>query len=263
VVDGVSLNISLRCCCGCTATMELSKGGDDIYLKGRVMGTRNKGKRKKSRTSNKKRSDDAETPSSMSTQRRERNEKSVVIKPAPTRVSALQRIITTIQQRVAENKEALGYVALFLGLCLVFYLVYYHLTVSDSLVMTHVRENTALLLGGIFSLGGAEVVVRGAFVMVDGFGLEIIDECTAVFSSIVFCSSVGAYPTTLKKKALGILLGVPVLYAINLFRLIILTLVGISAPNFFEFVHVYLWQASFIIFVVMIFLLWLRFVVNE
>ncbi|HJH27410.1 MAG TPA: hypothetical protein C5S37_11785 [Methanophagales archaeon] len=68
-----------------------------------------------------------------------------------------------------------------------------------------------------------------------------------------------AYPTTLKNKGLGIAFGVPLLYAINIFRLVVLTLVGISYPDMFEFVHVYLWQASFIIFVVVIFLLWLHF----
>jgi archaeosortase B (VPXXXP-CTERM-specific) len=70
-----------------------------------------------------------------------------------------------------------------------------------------------------------------------------------------------AYPTTLKNKGLGIAFGVPSLYAINILRLFILALVGISYPSMFEFVHVYLWQASFIIFVGVIFLLWLRLVV--
>ena len=42
---------------------------------------------------------------------------------------------------------------------------------------------TASILGAVFSFGGADVVVNGATVSTNGFGLEIIDECTAVFSS--------------------------------------------------------------------------------
>ncbi len=156
-----------------------------------------------------------------------------------------------------ENKEALKYVALFLSFCVAFYLVYYFLTLRGSLSI--LKNLTASILGAIFSLSGADVVVNGAALSINGFPLEIIDECTAVFSSIVYCSCVLAYPTTLKNKGLGIAFGVPLLYAINIFRLIVLTLVGISYPDMFEFVHVYLWQASFIIFVVAIFLLWLHF----
>ena len=155
-----------------------------------------------------------------------------------------------------EIKEALKYVALFLAFCLAFYLVYYFLRLRCSLSL--LNDMTALILGGIFSLCGANVILKGATLSINGFGLEIIDECTAVFSLIVYCSAVLAYPTTLKKKCIGIAFGVPALYTINIIRLFILTLIGIHHPEIFEFVHVYLWQASFIIFVVVIFLLWLN-----
>jgi archaeosortase B (VPXXXP-CTERM-specific) len=166
-------------------------------------------------------------------------------------------IITSLLEEASENKEVLKYVAFFIAFCFAFYLVYYFLTVSGSMVMVHLRNITAHILGAILSLAGVEVVVSGAMVSIHGFGLEIIEECTAVFSSIVYCSCVLAYPTALKNKGLGIAFGVPSLYAINILRLFILALVGISYPGIFEFVHVYLWQASFIIFVVVIFLLWL------
>ena len=155
-----------------------------------------------------------------------------------------------------ENKEALKYVALFIALCFAFYLVYYSLTLRGSLSV--LKNVTASILGALFSVGGANVILNGATLSINGFGLEIIDECTAVFSAIVYCSCVLAYPTTLKNKGLGIAFGVPALYAINILRLVVLALVGVYHPNMFEFVHVYLWQASFIIFVVVLFLVWLK-----
>jgi len=164
--------------------------------------------------------------------------------------------MNTEVEEARDTEAALRYVALFLAFCLVFYLVYYVLTLRGSLSL--LKDTTALILGALFSLGGARVMVNGATVSINGFGLEIIDECTAVFSSIVYCSAVLAYPTTWKNKSRGIAFGVPSLYAINILRLSLLALVGISHPDMFEFVHVYLWQASFIIFVVAIFLLWLK-----
>jgi archaeosortase B (VPXXXP-CTERM-specific) len=164
-------------------------------------------------------------------------------------------------EKVNENKEALRYIVLFLALSLLFYLVYYYLTLRGSLSI--LNTNTAFILGEIFSLGGANVIRNGQFLFIQGFGMEIIDECTAVFSSIVYCSAILAYPTTLKNKGLGMVFGIPLLYLINIFRLVILVLVGIHYPTMFEFVHVYLWQASFIIFVVVLFLLWLKLVVKD
>ncbi|NMX22065.1 exosortase H [ANME-1 cluster archaeon GoMg4] len=180
-------------------------------------------------------------------------------KRSKSAVPVRKDIVTTLLERARENKEALRYVTLFLVFCLVFYLVYYFFTVTSSIVLVHLREITALILSAIFSVGGANVILNGATLSINGFGLEIIDECTAVFSSIVYCSAVLAYPTTAKNKGLGIVFGVPSLYAINILRLSILALVGIYHPDMFEFVHVYLWQASFIIFVVVIFLMWLHF----
>jgi archaeosortase B (VPXXXP-CTERM-specific) len=176
--------------------------------------------------------------------------------------AATRTVVSAFVEKARENREAIKYVAFFLTLCLFFYLLYYSLLVSGSLFMVRLRELTARVLAALFSAAGAEVVVNGALVSIDGFGLEIIDECTAVYSSIVYGACILAYPTTLRKKGMGIAFGIPALYAINILRLVILAQVGLNHPALFEFVHVYLWQASFIIFIVVIFLLWLRFVVK-
>ena len=151
------------------------------------------------------------------------------------------------------KREILKFVSLFIFFLLIFYFFYYFL--MDKFYF--IREITALILGVLLSsLGKTEV--NGAKLSFSGFTVEIIDECTAIFSAIVYCSCVLAYPTTLKRRAVGIIFGVPCLYAINLLRLFILAIVGAFYPSMFEFMHVYLWQASFIIFVILIFLLWLK-----
>jgi len=196
---------------------------------------------------------------------RRREEGTARKKGAPKRDAAppaTRTVLSALVEQARENREAINYVAFFLALCLFFYLIYYALLVSGSGLMVRLRELTARVLAAIFSAAGAEVVVNGVLVTINGFGLEIIDECTAVYSSIVYGACILAYPTTLRKKGVGIAFGIPALYAINILRLVILAQVGLTRPALFEFVHVYLWQASFIIFVVVIFLLWLRVVVK-
>ncbi|MBN1455774.1 MAG: exosortase H [Methanomicrobia archaeon] len=178
-------------------------------------------------------------------------------KAAPA-FAVLQEFATTLRARARENRDAITYVSLFIALCILFYLIYYYMTISNATALARVNEGTASILGGVFALGGAQVAVDGPIVTISGFSMEIIDECTAIFSSIVYAACILAYPASLKNKGVGLALGVPALYAINIFRLVVITLVGLSAPQFFDFVHVYLWQASFIIFVVIIFLLWLK-----
>ncbi len=107
------------------------------------------------------------------------------------------------------------------------------------------------------------VVVSGNTVTIVGhITLRIIDECTAMFGSIVYLSCVLAYPADPKKKVIGIVLGIPSLYAINMVRLVILAFVGVSNPGIFEFVHTYLWQTIFIVFVILIWLIWVDKVVK-
>ena len=162
-------------------------------------------------------------------------------------------IYEKIKEKIAVNKEVSRFIILFVSFSIFFYLLYY--LFMDYLSFT--RNITAAILGSILSPFG-KTVVNGVQLSFAGFSMEIIDECTAIFSAIVYCSCVLAYPATLKKKGMGIAFGIPCLYAINIFRLMILALVGVSHPGLFEFVHVYLWQASFIIFVVVVFLLWVK-----
>ena len=162
----------------------------------------------------------------------------------------------------SRNRGTIKFVGLFVALSLTFYLAYYWLGGSFGFI----RHNTAVVTGFFLSLVGMNTTVNtmgsDVILSVDGFSMNIIDECTAAFSSIVYTSAVLAYPTIWKNKALG-LVGIPILYGLNIIRLSVVAVVGISHPDMFEYVHTYLWQAIFIIFVIGIFLLWINRVVRK
>ena len=67
-----------------------------------------------------------------------------------------------------------------------------------------------------------------------------------------------AYPTSLKNKLVGIGFGIPVIQIVNLARLVVLSLTGLYYPGIFEFVHAYIWQSIFVIFIIAIWLIWLE-----
>ncbi len=171
--------------------------------------------------------------------------------------------MTVLGEKLRANTEAVKFVIKFVSIIIAFYTAYYLLSAGESQFMSSLKSITASITAAVLSLFGINTSVTGALISVDGFSLEIIDECTAIFSSIVYSACVIAYPTSWRKRCIGIAIGIPSLYALNITRLVILTMVGIHSLSAFDFLHVYLWQASFIIFVVLMFMLWLMFVVQH
>ncbi|MFO7966287.1 MAG: exosortase H [Archaeoglobaceae archaeon] len=159
------------------------------------------------------------------------------------------------------RRDVLKFVLSFIAISILLFSIYYLL--KDTFLVSGLRNSTALISGTILSFLGFEVAVKGAVVSLDGFSMKIIDECTAIFSSIIYVSCVSAYPTTIKNKGLGVIAGVPLLYVIDMLRLLVLGAVGVNSPSLFEFFHVYFWQGTFIVFVIIVFLAWLRLIKDE
>lgn len=99
------------------------------------------------------------------------------------------------------------------------------------------------------------------------FRFVVVPDCGAIPSFSIFASAVLAFPVAFRKRLLGLGLGIPLLYAINLCRLATLALIGAiddsPSDKWFTFVHEYLWQGIFVVFVVAVWMLWIEFIVRE
>ena len=124
-----------------------------------------------------------------------------------------------------------------------------------------ISNYTAATLGFLLRVLGMQPIVQGVFVSVDNFGVKIIGECSAIYILILFSSFVLAYPTSWKKKTIGLLFGIPSLFAVNTLRLVVVFIAGMWYPDLFEYIHVYLWQTIIIILVFIACFAWLRLVV--
>jgi len=152
---------------------------------------------------------------------------------------------------LSEHKEALKTVSLFLILCFTLNFAYFKIA-GEQIIP---REITASLVALFLNLFGLNAEVNGTFVLMKGSSIDVIGECTGIFSIIVYCSVIFAYPTGLKEKVIG-MIGIPILYGITLVRLISTALVGAFIPSMLDFFHTYLWQVFLIVFVVLLFLIW-------
>lgn len=159
---------------------------------------------------------------------------------------------------ISPRAEALKAVSLFLILCFVLNFLYFKVA-GEQIIP---RAFTASLVALFLSFLGLNAEATGTFVLVNGASFDIIGECTGIFTIIVYTSIIHSYPTSLRNKMIG-LIGIPILYAFNVIRLISTALVGVFIPSMLDFVHTYLWQVFLIVFVVLLFLIWRDKVVEQ
>ena len=127
--------------------------------------------------------------------------------------------------------------------------------------MQLLMEVTATLTGFVVSLFSDSASYGGQICTFQGFTVKIIDECTGVMEMVIYSAAVIAYPTSWRKKLLGIAYGIPAIYAFNVIRIILLLVVGAYSRPIFEFMHLYFWQATLIIIIATIWIGWLILVV--
>lgn len=97
------------------------------------------------------------------------------------------------------------------------------------------------------------------------FHFILVPECGAIEVMAIFFAAVIAFPTRWRTRLLGALLGVPLMYCVNILRLCCLAVIGAldEGGQWFRFAHEYLWQAVYIVFVVAVWLLWVEFMVRR
>ena len=133
----------------------------------------------------------------------------------------------------------------------------------DPRIREVAREYTAGVNYWILSLFSDKAVWRGQVVTFDGFAVHIIDECVGWLEMAIFSAAVLAFATSWKKRAFGVVLGIVGIYFFNVVRILVLILVGRYAHTFFDFTHVYFWQATLILLITGLWILWIRYVVRD
>ncbi len=93
----------------------------------------------------------------------------------------------------------------------------------------------------------------------NGFAVSIQAGCNGVEASIVLIAAMLAFPAPWKHRLIGITLGFLSVQAMNLLRIISLFYIGQWDKTAFEWAHLYIWQALIMLDVLIVFLVWLRF----
>ena len=92
----------------------------------------------------------------------------------------------------------------------------------------------------------------------NGFAVSIERGCNGVEAVIILFAAIFAFPATFKQKLAGFAVGFVAIQGLNLVRIISLFYLGQWSMTWFEWFHLYLWQALIIIDALVVWLLWLR-----
>jgi exosortase/archaeosortase family protein len=115
---------------------------------------------------------------------------------------------------------------------------------------------TAGVTGFFLNLTGRGVTVTGTVVSSTQFAFQIVDLCTAVMPMMILTAAVLAFPSSIKEKIIGILVGLAGIFIVNEIRLVSLFYIGIYAPGIFETAHLLVWQSLMILLAIGLWLLW-------
>jgi exosortase/archaeosortase family protein len=90
------------------------------------------------------------------------------------------------------------------------------------------------------------------------FTFIVVPSCGAIEVMAIFLAAVLAFPATWRHRSWGLALGLPLLYLVNILRLACLAYIGAldRSGEWFNFVHEYVWQASYVVFVVIVWMAW-------
>jgi exosortase H (IPTLxxWG-CTERM-specific) len=91
-----------------------------------------------------------------------------------------------------------------------------------------------------------------------GFSVTIEAGCNGVEAGIILIAAMLAWPASAQQRAIGVAVGVASVQALNLVRIITLYYLGKWNLQWFQWAHLYLWQALIMLDVLVVWLFWLR-----
>jgi exosortase/archaeosortase family protein len=203
----------------------------------------------------------------------------------PSYIARLRPKVQGVVAYLKRNWAVVKTCLLFGAFMLVFLMVYSKLLTGRA-PMDDFRRFTAHATIIVLNFFGGHVKVAGTLVYSNDFSFDIIEACTGIIPIMIYVAAVLAYPSNVRPKApgifrnliflrplgallgaaitfltdwrklSGIVLGILGIYAVNIFRMVTLFLIGTYSRSFFDIAHYLIWQALMILVAIALWLLW-------
>ncbi len=105
--------------------------------------------------------------------------------------------------------------------------------------------------------------IDGSVIKLKGLALDVRFGCNGLEAFLIYTVAVLSFPSNVKKKSVGIIVGFIVLQILNVLRIAGLGLSGIYAKHYFHYIHVYIAQGMMIAVAFLLFLVWLNYATKK
>jgi exosortase H (IPTLxxWG-CTERM-specific) len=155
------------------------------------------------------------------------------------------------------KNPVLRFVVVFGLLAGLFYAVMFSSSFQNAFFPPYLRFS-ARMASTVCNWFGQRTTVSEWTISSARFSTEIALGCDAAEPAVLFVAAVLAFPAPLRRKIPGIVVGAAILAVVNLVRIVSLFLVGVYFFKAFEWMHVEVWQAIFILLAVVLWALWIQ-----
>lgn len=131
-----------------------------------------------------------------------------------------------------------------------------YLTLHDSPLIKPFLDANARSAVLFVNLFGGSVHSSGPIIWDGGRSYEIVMACTSFVPTAILLCAVVAWRSSLGEKVIGLAVGVPALYFLNLVRILSLLYIGSTFPQFMDIAHFVIWQILLILATAAIWMLW-------
>jgi exosortase family protein XrtF len=163
----------------------------------------------------------------------------------------------------AREKKLIRFLGLFLGLYLVWRLLYQYIIHPWGWLDTLVINDSSLWSLWLLDMLGFETfqstreTIR-TIGIAGTHGLWIGDPCNGLSLFALFSLFILAYPGSWKHKLWYIPVGITLIHAMNIFRITALCIITQKAPDALEFNHTYLFQIIMYGFIFLLWYIWIK-----
>lgn len=142
----------------------------------------------------------------------------------------------------------------FFGLLLLSSTVFWWLGLHHAL--GPLQDLMASIGAGLGRAAGGTMHAQQDLILVGALTLHINHECTGIFVLMLFTSFVLAYPASVRYRLAGLLVGIPLFFAVNVVRIATLARIVEVYPDAFFYFHEYVWQGVFMVVVLVASIAW-------
>ncbi|MBK7763615.1 MAG: archaeosortase/exosortase family protein [Bacteroidetes bacterium] len=159
------------------------------------------------------------------------------------------------QKSIPKSKVLVRFLGLFALLFIGFELCYFNDFLYNHFFLA-INKSFAFLTAKSLTLLGIPSKSMADSIANEKFSITVKQGCDSMEALAIFVCGVMAFPSNLKVKLYGLLIGTFIIFGFNLIRLISLFWIGLNHHDLFDLFHLEIWQGFFIILSIVLWVLW-------